>query len=1063
MSMFSEVNPEKSGLQFSNDLSYKENLNIIDYLYYYNGGGVAVGDLNNDGLDDIYFTANQLPDKLYLNKGNLTFEDITKTSGIEIDSTWSTGVSFEDLNNDGFLDIYVSKVGVFREDAHNKVYINQGKLDDNKNVSFIEVSQEIGLNFNGFSTQTAFLDYDNDGDMDIYLLNHAVHTTRSYGGIEKRYEKDSLSGDVFYENKLNEGQFYFEDVTEKVGIYSSSLGYGLGINASDINGDGLTDIYISNDFHENDYLYINNGPKGENKQVTFTESSEKYFTHTSRFSMGMDIGDLNDDNLPDIFTLDMMPYDNEIFLKSGGEDTDKVTQIKNDFGYQTQYARNAMQINTGNGEFSDRALMAKAHATDWSWSALIQDFDNDGLNDVYITNGIYKRPNDLDYINYLSSTDFAKYTNENQKKLEQKLIAQMPTIKLPNVLLKNNGDHSFENISKEIGLTTSYSNGAAYSDFDNDGDIDIIINNINSNATLLENKTQQNQTENYIQFSLDKNNTESVTTGSKVRVFSNGTYREKQLSPSRGFQSASTRTLHFGLGSQKIIDSAQIIWPNGKIQTEKKVVLNTKNSVSQKTDLSTFKTSIISTDISVTEFPYIHFENDYLDYGREPLMPEKLSTEGPALVYEDLTGDGIKDLFIGGSRYHKSSFYKGLASNDFEKIAVSTFEMDEKYEDVNAVAFDLENDGDLDLYVQSGGNDKQEGDPLLEDRMYINQGNGKFERVTAQLPATNGGSLAAGDYNNDGFKDLFVGSRSVPGAYGMSPVSLILKNNTKGGFTAVAQDKMGMVTDSKWADLNNDGFKDLIVIGDWMPITILMNQKNGKFKYATPALGLSKTSGLWNTIEVTDIDGNGSLDILAGNVGENFKWQATTEKPVKLYIDDFDENGQLDPIIFYPLFGNDVPFANRTTLNAQLPYLAKKYKNYNEFSKIKGIEDITDKAVKDINVKKELHELRSMVYLNSGDSLVGHPLPKSAQASTIQDFVVSGKSVAYVGNYKGFVTELGNNDGNAGGILANFDKNTYKKSTNLPLPIGLEAKHIINLSSATYLVISNNNRAYVLK
>lgn len=1055
--LFTSISPDKSGISFENTLFFKEHLNIIDYLYFYNGGGVAVGDVNNDGLDDIFLTANQLPDKLYINKGNLKFEDISKNAGISIDSTWSTGVSMEDLNNDGLLDIYVSKVGVFHENLYNQVYINQGVNDKTGIPHFKEMSKELGLYFKGFSTQTAFLDYDNDGDMDIYLLNHAVHTPGSYGNIANRTKKDSLSGDLFYENKLNEGKFYFEDVTKKVGIYSSTLGYGLGINASDINGDGYTDIYVSNDFHENDYLYLNNGPNSEDGKFTFTESSEKFFGHTSRFSMGLDIGDLNQDNQPDIFTLDMMPYDSEIFLKSAGEDSDKITQIKTSFGYQPQYARNTMQINNGNG-FSDIAPLTQTHATDWSWSALIQDFDNDGLNDIFITNGIYKRPNDLDYINYLSTTDFAEYNQGNQVALAKKLIEQMPTIKLPNIFYKNKGDFNFEKLTDEVGLTESYSNGAAYSDFDNDGDLDVIINNINSPATLLQNNSTSQK---YVQFHVVENQLQPNTLGVKVRVYTNGNFQEKQLVTTRGFQSSSTRNIHFGLGDVTKIDSVQILWKDGFVQTEKNNKLNSIIKVSRKNGLSNkFNNSIAQN--TFTEFPYIHFENDYLDYGREPLMPEKLSTEGPTILYDDFTNDGIKDIFIGGARYQKPSFYKGLSNGEFTLMNIPAFNIDDKYEDVDAVAFDLENDGDLDIYVLSGGNDREQGDPVLEDRMYLNDGKGKFTRVIAQLPSTNGGSVSAADYNNDGYIDLFVGSRSVPGNYGMPPISLILKNTQKGGFSVVAQDQMGMVTDSEWADLNNDGFKDLVIVGDWMPVTILMNQKNGKFKYDTPNLGLTKTSGLWNTIEIADIDGNGYLDILAGNVGENFKWHASPDQPVKLYIDDFDNNEFLDPIIFYPLFGNYVPFANRATLNKQLPYLAKRFKSYKEFAKIKTIEDLTGKPEKDIKTKKELHELRSMLYLNTGNAFDGHPLPKVAQESTINDFIISDLGVFYIGNYNGFVTELGNSDASSGGILSEYKDALFTNHKKINLPNFLAYKRIVKLDNNQYLILSNNNRAYLI-
>ena len=502
---FNHVPADSSGIHFSNDLQYSNDLNIIEYLYYYNGGGVALGDINNDGLDDIYLTANQTSDRLYLNLGNLKFKDITEEAGIKTDATWSSGVTMEDINNDGFLDIYISKVGNYKTPkAHNLLYINNG------DATFAEVSSTYGLDFSGLSTQSAFFDYDNDGDMDMYLLNHSVHTPRSYGNIDFRGKQDSLSGDRFYENKLNEGKLIFEDVTETSGIYSSALGYGLALAISDVNKDGLLDIYVGNDFHENDYLYINQGDK------SFKESVATYLNQTTRFTMGVDIVDINNDLLPDIFSLDMMPFDAAIFMKSGGEDSDKISQIKAGFGFEDQYARNTFQLNTGDGHFADIALMTETHATDWSWSPLIQDYDNDGLSDIFITNGIYKRPNDLDYINYISTIDFAKYQKDKQNEIEKKLIDQMPTVNISNIVFKNKGNFEFERLTDNSGLTPSYSNGAAYSDLDNDGDLDLVVNNINEKATLLENRIDVNRTNNYFKITLKGNEKLNNPQGEKL-------------------------------------------------------------------------------------------------------------------------------------------------------------------------------------------------------------------------------------------------------------------------------------------------------------------------------------------------------------------------------------------------------------------------------------------------------------------------------------------------------------------------------------------------------------------
>jgi len=1054
--LFKPLNTQETGLIFKNQLAYQEELNIIDYLYYYNGGGVAIGDINNDGLDDIYLTANQGTDRLFLNLGNLKFKDITASSNIEMSNTWSSGVTMEDLNNDGLLDIHVAKVGVFKNlETHNLVYINQG------NLSFREQSTELGLAFKGYSTQATFLDYDQDGDLDMYLLNHSVHTPRSYGSTDKRKVTDSIFGDRFYENKLNEGQFKFEEVTRKAGIYSSALGYGLGIVATDVNNDGHMDLYIANDFHENDYLYINQGNKA------FKESAELYLPHTSRFSMGVDAADLNNDALVDIFTLDMMPYTKDVLLKSGGEDTDKVTEIKKNFGFRPQYARNNFQLNTGNNSFTDIALITETYATDWSWSTLIQDFDNDGLNDIFITNGIFKRPNDLDYIKYLSTVNFANYTKSKQTEIEKKLIEEMPTLKIPNVLFKNEGNLSFKKLSSEVGLSDSYSNGAAYSDLDNDGDLDLVINNINENVTLLENTSNDSTTNNFIQFSFVTDSVNKNSTGIKVKLHSNGKIFVREQSPTRGFQSSSSRKLHFGLGSINHIDSVEIIWPDKTIQTTKNSALNSLNTIIKNINRKHSNKKELAHDYIYSKFPYQHLENNYQDYSREPLIPEKLSNEGPAVVYADFDGDGTKDLYLGGARFQEPYFYIQSKQNTFSPKTVSDFVKDKSYEDISAAAFDLENDGDLDLYVVSGGNDLKEGDPNLQDRIYINDGKGNFERLQAQLPTSNGGVIAVGDYDSDGFDDLFIGARSIPGAYGNTPVSLILKNTGKGNFQVTAQDKLGMITDAKWIDINNDTFLDLVIVGDWMPITVLLNNKEGKFTNETQKLGLGSTSGMWNCIAFADIDRNGKIDIIAGNAGENFKWKASVEKPIKLYIDDFDKNGQPDPIIFYNFFGDQIPFASKDKLTGQLPYLKKKFLSYKSFSKVSSIEELTGKSAQDIKMIKEVKELRSMLFLNQGDDFKGSALPRESQFSSIQDFTIveTGKAtkIYFVGNSFNYVTELGASDGNAGGVLTANKSGDFEKTVPLQLPNNQEYRKIIPLENHMFLVLSNDNKALIIQ
>ena len=629
---FQTLTTEQTGIDFANTLTFNPAVNILEYLYYYNGGGVGVGDFNGDGWEDLYFTGNQVADQLYFNKGNMTFENGSKKAGISQAPRWSTGVSVDDINNDGHLDIYVSKIALFNgENGGNELYINNG------DGTFEEKAADYGLNFEGFSTQAAFLDYDQDGDLDMYLLNHAIHSVRSYGTTKKRQEKDSLSGDRFFENKRNEGVEKFVEVTDKVGIYNSPLGYGLAVRVADLNTDGWPDIYIGNDFHENDMIYLNN------QDGTFREAAKDLMNHASRFTMGVDVGDLNNDALPDIFTTDMMPYEAEIFLKSGGEDTDKVDRIKKDFGFEPQLAHNHMQINQGNQTFADVSLMTQTYASDWSWSVLLEDFDNDWDQDIFISNGIVKRPNDLDYINYLSNNPFKDLDQSGSVAAMKKVIEQIPSLEIANFLFTNEGNLNFSPLrDSEVGYP-GYSTGAAYADLDNDGDLDLILNNINAPASILANQTERNGIQVELQ-AADK----KTAKGSRIMAYRNGIPALRSLETVRGFQSSSSHRLHLGAPATEI-DSLFVIWPDGLQQTVSLTPSDTLIKVVQSAKLSEQKAfeSAVSTPKNET-FPYKHTEDLYLDYEREQLIPEQLSHEGPATVVADFNNDGIDDVFMGG-------------------------------------------------------------------------------------------------------------------------------------------------------------------------------------------------------------------------------------------------------------------------------------------------------------------------------------------------------------------------------------------------------------------------------
>ncbi len=1055
--LFNLLNSDRTGVDFSNDLHPMGELNIMEYLYFYNGGGVAIGDINNDGFEDIFFTANQGPNKLYLNQGNLTFSDITESAGIINKSDWSTGATMADANGDGLLDIYVCKVGNYKTmHGSNQLFINNGDL------TFTEKAEEFGLNFSGFSTHSAFFDYDRDGDLDLYLLNHAVHTTRSYAPATSRSETDPLAGDRLFQNQLDKGSSKFVDVTEEAGIYSSSQGFGLGLVVADINQDGWVDIYVGNDFHEDDYLYLNQG------NGRFEESLGQFINHTSRFTMGVDIADINGDALLDIFSLDMLPADNQILMKSGGEDGNKVTEVKMKFGYKDQYARNAFQLNNGNQSFSDVALLTNTYATDWSWSVLLQDYDNDGLSDIFITNGIFRRPNDLDYINFLSNVNLGQYDEASQDSLEQELIETMPTLKIPNYMFQNKGGLSFEEVGESWGVgDPSYSNGAAYGDLDNDGDLDLVVNNINNAASIYENKTDTLLQNQYLKVRLKGIDGNPFALGGDVYVFANGKTWRREALTTRGFESTSSSILHFGLGRIDKVDSVLIRWPNGSEQLLINPALNQTLTINQNSEAavqSNPKLELIEEKITMLGFK--HNENNHKDYDLEGLIPEKLSTEGPAFVQADFNGDGKADIFIGGARDQSAALFYQDQNSKFQSVRVKDFILDQGFEDVDAAAFDFDNDGDLDLYVMSGGNDREDGNIMLMDRIYVND-QGQFHKLNINLPTTNGGAVAVGDMDNDGFPDVFVGARSVPGAYGLSPTSYLLKNEGGKGFSELKSWSLGMVTDAAWSDIDGDGFIDLLIVGDWMNVSFLKNNDGKNLLDKTQEYNLGNTSGFWNTIKIADLNGDGMPDLIAGNSGTNGKIKANQAQPVNLYLDDFDNNGQLDPILFYWKNGVNIPFAGKDELVRQLPYLKKKFLSYQTFSQVRNITELTGKTPEEILSINSIQELRSGIFINQGDRFEFMPFPTAAQMSTIEDLELVSQDnswmIIYVGNFFGNVTSIGKYDARQGGFISFKNERLESVDASISIPFNNEYRAISNIGFGKFVVIPNNRDAFILE
>lgn len=1043
----------ETGIDFSNDLKETNAINIIEYLYYYNGGGVAVGDVNNDGLEDLFFTANQGADKLYLNKGDLQFEDYSQVAQINQDDTWSSGVAMADLNNDGYLDIHVCKVGVgVLPSAHNLVYINQ------RDGTFKEMASELGLDFQGFSTQACFLDYDKDGDLDLYLLNHNVHSVRSYGTSKKRKEQDAFAGDRFYENRLNEAEKAFVDVTEQSRIFSSPLGYGLAVAAGDLNGDGWTDIYIGNDFHENDYIYFNNGDQ------TFTEAVAEWTDHTTQFSMGVDIADINNDLLPDIYSTDMLPFDEAVYMKSGGEDTDQVKRVKADLGFEEQFARNHLQINTGQYSFIDVSLKTRTFATDWSWSTLIQDFDNNGWKDIFVTNGIVKRPNDLDYINYLNSDAIAKYAPDDPERT-QKLIEQLPSQKLNNILFFQKDALEFTNLDQsKLGIPT-FSNGAAFGDLDGDGYLEIVVNNINESAMVLKFNDETEQG-NYLTLSLT-DPSGRTTNGTKVIAYSGGEHLFQELQPVKGYQSSSSHRLHFGLGKANVVDSLIVIWPDLTKQVLKAVEVNTHLEV-QKINAGA-KIAQRSTQIKNETFnvlPIRHEENPFNDDEREKLIPEKLSLEGPAVLYEDLDADGVKDLLIGGAHGYPTRILKGKANGSFDNLEIQDFIRDARYEDVGAAIIDFDSDGDKDIYMTSGGGIAKELDKVLEDRIYLNNGGMSFRRIPLSLPHTNGSVVAVGDYNNDGFEDIFVGARSIPGSYGLSPYSFILTNKGGMGVDIAYQHRFGMVSDAHWKDFDGDDDLDLIICGDWMPVTILENEGDGQLDFQAEDQNFPNLSGFWNTLEFADLNDDGQLDIIAGNMGTNALFQVDQDHPAKLYLGDFDKNGAVDPIIFYHYFDRYLPLGSLNKFLTQLPGLKKRFVTYEDFAKVSSFEALIPNGEEALVETKMVNELRSLIFLSNNGQYVAVPLPDRVQQVNVQELMVDETqgSVYFIGGNQEMVAVMGNSMHSKAGLIGKFNLETqqFEQSRWLEFPNGINARSMVRLKNGTGLVITNNDYPYLV-
>lgn len=1053
-SLFKNPAPAETGITFTNTLTPTDELSILDYLYFYNGGGVSIGDINNDGLPDIFFTGNQVKNKLYLNKGNLEFEDISATAGIEGNSTWNTGTTMADVNGDGLLDIYVcAVVGINGFNGYNELYINDG---DN---TFTESAAQYGLDFDSYSSNAAFFDYDLDGDLDLYLLNHAVHTQNSFGKFDLRFERRYETGDKLLRNDNGK----FKDVSEEAGIYGGVNGYGLGLAIADFNQDGYPDIYVGNDFHEDDYYYLNNG------DGTFTESLRKYFGHTSRFSMGNDVADINNDGRPDFISLDMLPEDEVALKSSEGDDNIQTQKMRVDrFGYHYQFTRNMLYVNQPDGNFTEMALMSGIAATDWSWSALFGDYDQDGHQDVFISNGIPKRPNDLDFIKFASSNEIQKKL-DNTKLVDEKALDLMPSGNVHNYTFKGGKDLMFQDTSGDwITKDTLISGATAMADLDGDGDMDLVTNNIDQPASLYINKLDKKSNYLKVKFNFTPKNRFGI--GTKAYSYHNGNLQFKELFPTRGFQASSEPMVHFGYGNAQKVDSLKIVWPDRTYQVLKDVSVNQtltlKPENTKPFDYSTLHrpTKSIFTPVEGNlGLDYTHVEDNYTDFNREKLIPYQVSDRGPALAQGDLNNDGKTDIFFGGSKFFSAQVYVQQDSV-FVAQRFDSIQKDSIRENISATIADFNNDGKNDLFVTSGGGDFfGESDALL-DACYI-QTDSSFSSI--QLPEIfqNSSVVRPFDYDGDGDLDVFVGGHTLTAQFGAPATSYLLENN-QGQFQLVdsfSKHSKGMVTDAIWSDFDGDGSTDLIIIGEWMSPKFLKNEK-GTFA-EVDSLDLK---GLWQSITAFDMDGDGDLDYLLGNWGTNSKFKASKEFPMKLYFDDFDDNGQTETVTAMEKNGKYYPLESMDGLTAQLVYLRKKYTSYKSFAG-KTMEEIFGKDVLKKSSVLEVNTLTSGYLRNDGGKFVFVPFQTELQVSPITAFLVDdfdcdgSQEVLCGGNFFGVKPYHGRLDSFSGALIKNGE--TVILGAELGLDFTKKSlRHLqtLELNNQKYLLaVFNNDKAQV--